>query len=91
MWRFCLNWVESLSLDRPDFVIVVHSCAFKRYTGLTSTDANFSGIRFIYLGLLRKRPLVTSPGSLGLRQTHPAQQIGVAGVGAHPVPEPVYP
>jgi hypothetical protein len=28
--------------------------------------------------------------SLGLRQTHPAQQIGVARVGVHPVPEDVY-
>jgi hypothetical protein len=28
--------------------------------------------------------------SFGLRESHPAQQVGVAGIGVHPVPEWVY-
>ena len=35
--------------------------------------------------------LLGSIESLWLRQPNPAQQISVAGVGAHPVPEQVYP
>jgi hypothetical protein len=34
--------------------------------------------------------LLTSSGSLGLRQIHSPQQIGVAGIGTHPEPERVY-
>jgi hypothetical protein len=34
--------------------------------------------------------LLTTRRSLGLRQLHPAQQVGVARVGAYPVPERVY-
>jgi len=34
--------------------------------------------------------LLTSPGSLGLRQPYSAQQIGVTRIGAHPVPIHVY-
>jgi hypothetical protein len=30
--------------------------SFKRYTGLTTSGANFSVIRFIHLRLLRERP-----------------------------------
>src|ERR1039458_944837 len=35
-------------------------------------------------------PIDQPPDSLGIRQTYSAQQVGVAGVGAHPVPERVY-
>jgi hypothetical protein len=34
--------------------------------------------------------LLTSAESLGLRQPHPAHQVGVTGVGTHPRPERVY-
>src|SRR5713226_9319070 len=34
--------------------------------------------------------LLTSRESVGLRKPHPAQQVGVARVGANPVPERVY-
>src|SRR5713226_4984768 len=34
--------------------------------------------------------LLTSRESVGLRKPHPAQQVGVARVGANPVPERIY-
>ena len=47
------------------------------------------GAKFSIL-LVRPVYLRANPGSLGLRQPHPAQQIGVTRVGAHPVPVHVY-
>ena len=39
--------------------------------------------------LVRPVYLLTRSGSLGLRQTHSPKQIGVAGIGTHPVPSHV--
>jgi hypothetical protein len=52
-------------------------------------------VRILCLSFIRDGDVgVVSLGGaelLGLRQPYPAQQVGVAGVGAHPVPEPVHP
>ncbi len=44
----------------------------------------------LYSRLVSPVYLLTSRESVGLRKPHPAQQVGVAGVGANPVPERVY-
>ena len=44
----------------------------RRYTGLTITEASFSGIRFTHLTLPRKTPFLTSPleAHLGLSKVY---------------------
>jgi hypothetical protein len=69
------------------------SPALRRFKRLFAEAPFLVAFRPLFRGGSAEGPhvcLLTSPGSLGLRQTHPAQQIGVARVGVHPVPEDVY-